>query len=244
MEVWILTWVWAVCDTAPCSSCTSHWAGPRPLQWQTVPPPESRWTGGPPAPLLQSTAQSEATHGTSWSKSLSPTFQPARVSGRRSHRHVKWQGNTPDEKVTDGSQRVKNTKHVKKTSLDWRDAGRREEPVRKAEGAREDVYPIPLSVLVQENDDQLGEHLVALFAEWQVSALKCDVHEVPDNEKLRLSYKYQYGWQNAIQNGQDFDVEHYLFHMIEATTSTMEILNCGEHVEYFKWTRYTKMNWT
>lgn len=47
---------------------------------------------------------------------------------------------------------------------------------------KEDIYPIPLSVLVEKNDDQLGEHLVTLFAEWQVPALKCDIHEVPDDE--------------------------------------------------------------
>ncbi len=57
------------------------------------------------APPLLSTAQSGATRGTSSSKSLSPTYQPAWVSGRRAvwytsfcNSYFKWQGKMTDHR--------------------------------------------------------------------------------------------------------------------------------------------------
>lgn len=49
------------------------------------------------------------------------------------------------------------------------------------------IHPVPLSVLVQENDDQLGEHLVALLAEGQVPAFERHIHEVPEDESFHTS---------------------------------------------------------
>ncbi len=68
-----------------------------------APPPESRWTGGPPAPPLPSTAQSAATHGTSSSKSLSPTCQPdERVGGGLCDIQATVTGASSDRQITEG----------------------------------------------------------------------------------------------------------------------------------------------
>lgn len=79
---------------------------------------------------------------------------------------------------------AKKTIRMKKGERNW---------VQKGDGSwredkiRVDIYPVPLSVLVEKNDDQFREHLVTLFAEWQVPAFKCDIHEVPEDEDLSFS---------------------------------------------------------
>lgn len=40
-------------------------------------------------------------------------------------------------------------------------------------------HPVPLSLLVEQNDDQLGMHLVSVLAERQITSLKRDIHQVP-----------------------------------------------------------------
>lgn len=63
---------------------------------------------------------------------------------------------------------------------------------------REDIYPVPLSVLVQKYDDQLGEHLVAFFTEWQVPTLKCHIHNIPVGKKehwWRIQNLLWHGWR-------------------------------------------------
>lgn len=53
------------------------------------------------------------------------------------------------------------------------------------------MYPVPLSVLVEKYDDQLGEHLVAFFTEWQVPTLKCHIHNVPGGGRHRYIDEYK-----------------------------------------------------
>ncbi len=50
-----------------------------------------------------------------------------------------------------------------------------------------DIHPVPLSILVEKNDDQFGEHLVTFFTKWQVSPFKCHIHNVPENDNSSLS---------------------------------------------------------
>lgn len=40
-------------------------------------------------------------------------------------------------------------------------------------------HPVPLSLLVEQNDDQLGVHLVSVLAERQITPLKRHIHQVP-----------------------------------------------------------------
>lgn len=41
------------------------------------------------------------------------------------------------------------------------------------------AYPVPLSLLVEQNDDQLGVHLVSILTERQITPLKRHIHQVP-----------------------------------------------------------------
>lgn len=40
-------------------------------------------------------------------------------------------------------------------------------------------HPVPLSLLVEQNDDQLGVHLVSVLTERQITSLKSHIHQVP-----------------------------------------------------------------
>lgn len=40
-------------------------------------------------------------------------------------------------------------------------------------------HPVPLSLLVEQNDDKLGVHLVSVLAERQITPLKRHIHQVP-----------------------------------------------------------------
>lgn len=40
-------------------------------------------------------------------------------------------------------------------------------------------HPLPLSLLVEQNDDQLGVHLVSVLTERQITPLKRHIHQVP-----------------------------------------------------------------
>lgn len=46
-----------------------------------------------------------------------------------------------------------------------------------------EAYLLPLSVLVENNDHQLWVFLVAILCEWQVSAIPCHIHHVPESER-------------------------------------------------------------
>lgn len=41
------------------------------------------------------------------------------------------------------------------------------------------AHPVPLSLLVEQNDDQLGVHLVSILTERQITPLKRHIHQVP-----------------------------------------------------------------
>lgn len=45
-------------------------------------------------------------------------------------------------------------------------------------------HPVPLSLLVEQNDDQLGMHLVSVLTERQISSLKRHIHQVPAEENI------------------------------------------------------------
>lgn len=40
-------------------------------------------------------------------------------------------------------------------------------------------HPVPLSLLVEQNDDKLGVHLVSILTERQITPLKRHIHQVP-----------------------------------------------------------------
>lgn len=42
-----------------------------------------------------------------------------------------------------------------------------------------DPHPVPLSLLVEQNDDKLGVHLVSVLTERQITPLKRHIHQVP-----------------------------------------------------------------
>lgn len=44
-------------------------------------------------------------------------------------------------------------------------------------------YPLPLPLLGQKDDHQLGMHLVSVFAERQIPAFKGDIDQVPAGER-------------------------------------------------------------
>lgn len=57
-------------------------------------------------------------------------------------------------------------------------------------------HPVPLSLFVEQNDDQLGVHLVSVLAERQITPLERHIHQVPaegnigdgDRERDRLRH--------------------------------------------------------
>lgn len=56
-----------------------------------------------------------------------------------------------------------------------------------------DSYLFPFSVFVENNDHQLWVFLVAVFCEWQVSAIPCHIHHVPESERRRRCDEEQWG---------------------------------------------------
>lgn len=44
-------------------------------------------------------------------------------------------------------------------------------------------YPLPLPLLGQKDDHQLGMHLVSIFTEWQIPAFKGDIDQVPAGDR-------------------------------------------------------------
>lgn len=44
-------------------------------------------------------------------------------------------------------------------------------------------YPLPLPLLGQKDDDQLGMHLVSVLTERQIPAFKGDIDQVPAGER-------------------------------------------------------------
>lgn len=44
-------------------------------------------------------------------------------------------------------------------------------------------YPLPLPLLGQKDDHQLGMHLVSVLTEWQVPAFKGNIDQVPVGER-------------------------------------------------------------
>ncbi len=59
-------------------------------------------------------------------------------------------------------------------------------------------HPVPLSLLVEQNDDQLGVHLVSVLAERQITPLKRHIHQVPAEGNVEM--RHSWGAHHCLKN--------------------------------------------
>lgn len=87
-------------------------------------------------------------------------------------------------------------------------------------------HPVPLSLLVEQNDDQLGVHLVSVLAERQIAPLECHIHQVPveGNVRERESWGSHHSLKNIVVSGNSQRL--YLLYMsISSVVGWLSFLN-------------------
>ncbi len=84
-------------------------------------------------------------------------------------------------------------------------------------------HPVPLSLLVEQNNDQLGMHLVSVLAERQITPLKRHIHQVPvegnvgeGRQRKRLFEAYFTSWKISLSAAalKCFICSVYLYHSL------------------------------
>lgn len=74
-------------------------------------------------------------------------------------------------------------------------------------------HPVPLSLLVEQNDDQLGVHLVPVLAERQITPLKRHIHQVPVRGNIEERDRQRDLWRNLKNIFVSDSCSTYLYHV-------------------------------